>query len=63
MAFSKQCKKTHANASILKDRRLVFNIKGNSYRLIIKFKYEGPWAFIRFNELQTEYDKINVNTI
>lgn len=56
-------KKTYANASILKDSRVVFNIKGNSYRLIVKFNYEKQWAFIRFIGTHTEYDKINANTI
>jgi mRNA interferase HigB len=32
-------KKTYSNASILKDSRVVFNIKGNSYRLVVKFNY------------------------
>ena len=56
-------KQTYANASILKNRRAVFNIKGNSYRLIVKFNFEKQWAFIRFIGTHTEYDKIDVNTI
>lgn len=56
-------KNTYANASILKDSRVVFNIKGNSYRLIAKFNYEKQWAFIRFIGTHTEYDKIDANTI
>jgi mRNA interferase HigB len=56
-------KKTYTNASILKYSRVVFNIKGNSYRLIVKFNYEKQWAFIRFIGTHTEYDKINANTI
>lgn len=39
-------KKTYANASISKEGRMVFNIKGNDYRLIVKFNYEKQWAFI-----------------
>ena len=58
-----EVKQTYINASILKDSRVVFNIKGNSYRLIVKFNYERQWAFIRFVGTHTEYDKINVNTI
>lgn len=56
-------KQTYVNASILKNRRTVFNIKGNSYRLIVKFNFEKQWAFIRFIGTHTEYDKINANTI
>ena len=56
-------KQTYANASILKDNRVVFNIKGNSFRLIVKFNYLRQWAFIRFIGTHTEYDKINAETI
>jgi len=56
-------KQTYANASILKDSRVVFNIKGNSYRLIVKFNYVREWAFIRFVGTHSEYDKINADTI
>ncbi len=56
-------KKTYIKASILKDSRVVFNIKGNSYRLIVKFNYARQWAFIRFIGTHTEYDNINADTI
>ena len=56
-------KQTFINASILKDSRVVFNIKGNSYRLIVKFNYVRQWAFIRFIGTHAEYDKINADTI
>lgn len=56
-------KMTYANASILKDNRIVFNIKGNSYRLVAKFNFEKQWIFIRFIGTHTEYEKIDANTI
>ncbi len=56
-------KQTYANASILRDNRVVFNIKGNSYRLIVKFNFERQWAFIRFIGNHSDYDTINANTI
>lgn len=56
-------KETYINASILKNSRVVFNIKGNSYRLIVKFNFERQWAFIRFIGTHDEYDKIEANTI
>jgi mRNA interferase HigB len=56
-------KQTYANASILKDSRIVFNIKGNSHRLIAKFNFEKQWIFIRFIGTHDEYDKIDANTI
>jgi mRNA interferase HigB len=58
-----EIKQTYINASILKDSRIVFNIKGNSYRLIVKFNCERQWAFIRFIGTHAEYDKINADTI
>jgi mRNA interferase HigB len=56
-------KQTYSNASILKSNRIVFNIKGNSYRLIAKFNFEKQWVFIRFIGTHQEYDKIDANTI
>ena len=58
-----EVKETYINASILKDSRVVFNIKGNSYRLIVKFNYVRQWAFIRFIGTHAEYDKIDADTI
>jgi len=56
-------KQTYATASILKDSRIVFNIKGNSYRLVVKFNFEKQWAFIRFIGTHAEYDRIDANII
>ena len=56
-------KQTYSNASILKDSRIVFNIKGNDYRLVAKFNYEKQWIFIRFIGTHKRYDKINAETI
>ena len=61
--FPADIKDTYVNASILKDSRVVFNIKGNSYRLVVKFNYERQWAFIRFIGTHSEYDNIDANTI
>ena len=56
-------KLSFATASILKGSRIVFNIQGNSYRLIAKFNFEKQWIFIRFIGTHDEYDKINADTI
>jgi mRNA interferase HigB len=53
-----EIKMTHINASILKNSRIVFNIKGNSYRLIAKINFEKQWIFIRFIGTHAEYDRI-----
>lgn len=56
-------KNTYANASILKDNRIIFNIKGNTYRLVAKFNFEKQWVFIRFIGTHEAYDKVDVNII
>jgi mRNA interferase HigB len=53
----------YANASIIADNRVVFNIKGNDYRLVVKFNYSLQWAFIRFIGTHRKYDKIDSTTI
>lgn len=56
-------KQTYANASILKGNRIVFNIKGNLFRLVAKFNFEKQWIFIRFVGTHKEYNKIDANSI
>jgi len=56
-------KQTYSSASILKNSRIVFNIKGNTYRLVVKFNYEKQWIFIRFIGTHKEYNGIDANTI
>lgn len=56
-------KKAYATASILKNSRIVFNIKGNTYRLIVKFNFEKQWAFIKFIGTHKDYDKIDADNI
>ena len=49
--------------SILKDSRVVFNIHGNKYRLILKFNFKAKIVFVRFIGTHKEYDKIDANLI
>lgn len=56
-------KQTYAKASILKNGRIVFNIKGNSYRLVVRFNFEKQWAFIRFIGTHADHDKSDANKI
>lgn len=58
-----ELEKEYPSASILKDNQIVFNIKGNEYRLIVKFNFEFQLAWIRFIGTYAEYDKINTNKI
>lgn len=52
-----------AKASILKGGRVVFDICGNKYRLVVKINYERGWIFIRFIGTHTQYDKIDAERI
>ncbi len=58
-----QVKSQFRNASILKDSRVVFNIKGNNYRLIAKINYPYRVVYIRFVGTHQQYDDIDVETI
>ncbi|MXV52407.1 hypothetical protein GS399_15640 [Pedobacter sp. HMF7647] len=53
----------YPSVSILAHNRIVFNIKGNSYRLIVKINYDYQMLWIRFIGTHAEYDKINANEI
>ncbi len=53
----------YATISILKNSRVVFNIKGNDYRLVAKINYRKQWLFIRFIGTHLEYDQIDANKI
>jgi mRNA interferase HigB len=56
-------KSIYANASIIANNRVVFNIKGNKYRLIVHMRYEISIIFIRFIGTHAEYDKVDAETI
>jgi mRNA interferase HigB len=58
-----EIKTEYPSASILSDNRVVFNIKGNNYRLIVKINYDYQMVWIRFIGTHAEYDKINANEI
>ncbi len=51
------------SSSILKDGRVVFNIAGNKYRLVVWVNYEYGIVYIRFIGTHTQYDRINAQTI
>lgn len=53
----------YGSASPIKDNRVVFNIKGNKYRLVAKINYELKILYIRFIGTHNEYNKINAEEI
>ncbi len=56
-------RKLYRTASILSNRRVVFNIKGNAYRLVTAINYSLRIVYIRFVGTHKEYDRINAEEI
>lgn len=50
-------------ASVLKSRRVVFNIKGNDYRLVVAVAYRFGAVYVKFIGTHAEYDRIDANTV
>ncbi len=51
------------NASVINNNRVVFNIKGNDYRLIVAFAYRMQRAYIKFVGTHAQYDRVDAATI
>lgn len=56
-------KAQYGSASILKDNRVVFNIAGNKYRLVVRINYDSKTVFVRFIGTHREYEKIDAEVI
>ena len=56
-------KAVYGNASIIAGDRMVFNIGGNRYRLIIRFDYPRRIGFVRFAGTHAEYDRIDASQV
>jgi mRNA interferase HigB len=56
-------KAVFGTADIMGDNRVVFDICGNNYRLIVKFSYVAGVARIRFAGTHQEYDRIDVTKV
>ncbi len=54
-----EIKRDFPSASILGDNRVVFNIRGNAYRLIVKINYRYQMIWIRFIGTHAQYDKVD----
>lgn len=56
-------KEKYASASILKSGRVVFNIAGNNFRLVVGINYVACIVYIKFIGTHAEYDKINAQEV
>ena len=53
----------YGSLSILPNRRVVFNIKGNQYRLVVTISFEHRTIYVRWFGTHQEYDRIDATTI
>ena len=60
---SSDIKNVYQNASFLSSNRVVFNIKGNTYRVIIVVLYKYRIVYIRFVGTHKDYSRVNAETI
>jgi mRNA interferase HigB len=56
-------KAQYRSASILKNRRVVFNIKGNDYRLVVAISYKLQIVFVKFVGTHKAYDAVDADTV
>ena len=56
-------KQAYGNASLIGNDRVVFNIGGNRYRLIVRFDYTHRIGFVRFVGTHAEYDAVNASRV
>jgi mRNA interferase HigB len=56
-------KKLYATASIIDSQRIVFNIGGNKYRLVVKVWFAGKAVWIKFIGTHKSYDGVDVTTL
>lgn len=56
-------KQRYASASIISSERVVFNIKGNAYRLVIAVDFEKGIVWIKWIGTHRDYDRINVREV
>lgn len=62
-ASSSDVKRLYATASIVSAERIVFNIKGNDYRLIVSVDFEKSIVWIKWIGTHKAYDKIDVTEV
>ena len=58
-----ELKNVYRNASIVGENRVVFNMRGNRYRLVVAINYPQGIVYIRFIGSHRDYDRIDVTTI
>ena len=62
-AIPDDIKNQYRSASILKNKRVVFNIAGNKYRLVVRINYDSKTVFVRFIGTHRKYHTIDAEVI
>ena len=62
-ASPQDIKDQYANASICSNNRVVFNIGGNKYRLVVEMQYRAGIAWAKFVGTHAQYDRIDVENV
>ena len=62
-ASSDTIKRRYRSASILRNGRVVFNIAGNKYRLVVRINYHYRVVYIRFVGTHADYDRVDAETV
>ncbi len=58
-----EVKRDYGTASVLRDGRVVFNIGGNKYRLVVWINYPYRVVYVRFVGTHAQYDRIDAQTV
>lgn len=58
-----EIKEQYRNASICGNNRVVFNIAGNKYRLVVEMQYRAGIVWVKFIGTHAQYDQINVENV
>jgi mRNA interferase HigB len=58
-----ELKKVYGNASIVNNNRVIFNIKGNDFRLVVSINFQQQTCYLIWFGTHAAYDKINVERI
>lgn len=56
-------KRRYASASMLRNNRVVFNIAGNKYRLVVRINYTYRVVYVRFVATHADYDRIDAASV
>ena len=58
-----ELKKMYCNASVVNNNRVVFNVKGNDFRLVVSINFAQTACYVIWFGTHKEYDKINVESV